>query len=125
MNKQKIILIGIILLSVILAVVSYIVLPDEVIIQISTNGNKTGPKLVGILIPFCLTAVGVIISFLNLQDNGKINKGLIIAAIGIGIYILMLIINLLYTSFCIIYFNYKINLIGDDPYEKIFTILIR
>lgn len=93
MKNYKIILYILIILSVVLAIISYIFLPDIVITQISINSSNvsTMPKILAILIPFGLSLGGAIGGLKGLD----LKKSLILSIVGIIIYIIMLIVNCL------------------------------
>jgi len=93
-NKEKVIGIVIIAVSVILAVMGFMVLPETLIIQIGLDGqaSNTLQKIPALLIPFALSTV---FSILYLRGNGeKKSRNLIVAVIGVIVTIIMFVVNL-------------------------------
>lgn len=94
MKKQKVIAIIIIALSVALAVIGYIILPDTLVVQLSADGSagNSFAKPLGLLIPL---AISVIFSLLYIKSgDGERNKHLIVSLVGIAIYGFIFIVNL-------------------------------
>lgn len=91
MNK-KLISIGCAVLGVVLAMVSMMILPDTVGVQIGFDGNisNTMPKFLAVLIPLGLTLTG---SFMSYKNNDNNAKGLIISVVGIIVMVMTLIVN--------------------------------
>lgn len=83
----------IIIAVVVLAVISFVVLPDSVITQISIgdSGVTRMPKLAALLIP---TFFGLAGGFMTLEDKGNGKKGLLLGTVGILIFIITLVVNL-------------------------------
>lgn len=84
----------IIVLSVALAVIGYIILPDMLIVQLRVDGSagNTLAKPLGLLIPL---AMSVVFSFLYMKSDTKERyKHLVISLIGIAIYGLIFLMNL-------------------------------
>ena len=96
MNKQKLIPIILIIVSAALAVISYIVLPETVIVQISVGGSPatTMPKLIAVLLPFALGAGGAVSGLSDAGEAKSQRKWLIISGVGILVFAVMLIVNL-------------------------------
>lgn len=97
MNKEKVLPIILLVVSVIFTVVSFLILPDTVVTQISfsTNGGdgfSTMPKLFAVAIP-CLLSIGGAAVGLFIKDNSN-KKYYIMSAAGIVLFIVMLIVNL-------------------------------
>lgn len=92
--KNKIIPVLLLCLSIAFAIVSYVLLPDEVITQITLSEShyRTMPKLVAIMIPFVLSS-GFSIAASVLHDETKNKKYLLVSFIGILVYIVMLVVN--------------------------------
>lgn len=91
MKRPLIIFIAIVVVALVLGVAAYLVLPDQVRMQVNSSGNGTVlPKLVAVLIPF---AVMVIFGFLYFKDP-KNPKSLVVAGVGLLCYILTFIFNL-------------------------------
>ena len=95
MKKQVILSCCLLIFSVILSVISYVILPETVVTQISLgNANATTmPKLIAILIPLALGAGGAVASILKREDQKNARKMLIVSGAGIVVFALMLIVN--------------------------------
>lgn len=92
MDKKRLYIVAsVILLSVILAVVSWFVLPDMVAVQINMQGNagNTVPKLIGILIPLFFSVVFSVLYY----KNGDL-RHLLISVLGIVIGIVFIFFNI-------------------------------
>lgn len=91
MNKKMMLVSVVVLLEIILAVISYYVLPDTLVMQITTSGEagNTLPKLAGLAIPLFITILFSVLYYIH--EN---MKHLLVAAIGIVMSILMLLFNL-------------------------------
>ena len=91
MKKKKIIAIAILAVSVILAVVGFLILPDTLIIQLSIDGTagNTAPKVLGLLLPVALSGFGSI-------GYGKSGSGkmLLTACVGLVAFLLLFVFNL-------------------------------
>lgn len=73
MNRKKVGLV-IVLIGLVIAVVSYFVLPEIVVIQKGFDGNPTNaiPKLSAVLLPFVLSGAGAFLfAFSNPHDKSK------------------------------------------------------
>ena len=95
MKKNTLISIVFIAVSVGLAVLSFIILPETVIMQISAGSgdNSTAPKVLAILLPTALGIGGAVFNML-LKNNEKANgKCLVVSAVGIILFIVMIIVN--------------------------------
>lgn len=78
--------------TVVLAVVSYLLLPETVVTQISAGGSPTTmPKIVALLIPSILGIGGGAFCLLQ-KDESK--KPLMISAVGAAVFVIMLVMNL-------------------------------
>ena len=94
MKKKNISAAVLIVLSVILAAVSYMILPPSVITQFSpglTNVTEM-PKLAAIAIPFSLGIVGGVLSLLS-KDGKTKSKTLLISAVGIAVFVIIIVVN--------------------------------
>lgn len=93
--KNKILPIIILVLSVVLAIVSYIILPETVITQITLNSLNptTMPKIIAILIPFALSTGFSVVSLLQKENSENKTKFLLVAVIGILVYFIMMVMN--------------------------------
>lgn len=84
----------IIAVSVVLTVVGFLILPEELTVQIGLDGqaSNTLPKLPALLIPLAMSTVFSILYMRGTED--KKSRNLIVAVIGIGAAILMFVVNL-------------------------------
>ncbi len=91
--KNRIISIILIIVSIALAIVSYLLLPETVATQLSITGQAANkfPKLIAILIPTAFSLGGGIGCLISKDD---IRKPFVISIIGIGIFAIMLFMNL-------------------------------
>ena len=91
MNKQKIISIVVIAVSVIVMIVGLVVLPNEIVFNPAGTGEGTSmSKYLGMLIIPALSGLSVY-SYLKSEDD---LNNLILAIIGIVIGILMILVNI-------------------------------
>lgn len=93
-KEQKTIGIIIIAVSVALAVIGYIILPDMLVVQLHADGSagNTFAKPFGLLIPF---AMSVIFSLFYMKSDGHERyKHLVISIVGIAMYVFIFIVNL-------------------------------
>lgn len=91
-------------IGIILAVVSFIILPDTVVAQVSTSDNPNRlPKVIAVLIPLVTTVGGGIFGIAVLEKKidveGNVEemlkrRGLICSIIGVVFYGLIIWINL-------------------------------
>ena len=81
-----------VIVSVILGVISWCLLPDVVAVQIGLDGqvSNTMPKIFAIIIPVTITIVGSIIS---VKDDQSKSKGIILSLIGLAVMVLTLVFN--------------------------------
>lgn len=96
MDKKRILSLALLVLSVILAVVSLMLLPDTVTVQISSSGGSASslPKLLAVLIPTAL-GVGFSVAAFFCEGDIKANAKLLFAAgVGVLVFVIMLIVNL-------------------------------
>lgn len=79
-------------LSLILAIVSYVILPDIVAVKFNFSGQVTNtmPKLLFVLLLILLDIIGLVMSLVD-KD---ISKGLSISVVCIISFVVILIINL-------------------------------
>ena len=96
MKKQTIIAIIGIVVSAALAVLSYILLPDTVAVQLGIDGStsNTMPKLFAIIIPTALGIGGALSVLLSKNQNKNWQKSIIVSAVGIVVFVFMLAVNL-------------------------------
>lgn len=93
MKKKLPLTIAVAAAAAVLAIVSFVLLPDTVITQLSFGGSAatTMPKLVAIGLP-TLFSVGGAAAYLAGQNDNK--KSLLVSGVGILIFVIMLIVNL-------------------------------
>ena len=82
--------------SAALAVISFILLPQTVIVQFSTGGSgvTTMPKLFAIALPLALGAGGAAFGLAAKGDEKMKQKCLIVSLVGIAVFVIMLVVNL-------------------------------
>ena len=92
--NRKLLCIAIIILSIVIAVIGFIVLPDIVVMQLRMDGHTTNsmPKAVAVLISWALTAGGAVWQ-LFMKGEEK-SKALSVSVIGIVVSIVTIIMNL-------------------------------
>lgn len=92
--SRKIIAIVLILIAVAVTAAGFILLPDRIITQVDFHGNPstTMPKVLGLGVALLLTVIGAV-GYLS-EKNQKPGSFLLLAAAGIVVNVLMLIINL-------------------------------
>lgn len=90
-DKKLIITTAIIIISILLTIVGYIVLPDNLVMQVTVGGaaSNTMPKILGLLVPFGLSSIFAVVYY----KTGTV-KNLIISVVGLLSYILVYIFNL-------------------------------
>lgn len=81
------------IITIILSIVSWLLLPDTVAVQIGIDGqvSNTMPKLFAIAIPSIVSIGGIAVS-LNKKESRT--KGYVLSLVGIGIMVFSLFINL-------------------------------
>ena len=96
MKTKNIVAVILLIASAVLAVVSWLVLPQTVVTQISIGGSGTSsmPKIVAIAFPFTLSAGAAGGALLAKENDEAQNKSLIVSAVGLVIFIIMLAVNL-------------------------------
>lgn len=92
--KKKLSLVFMIL-AVVLSAISYVLLPDSVVIQIGADGQPSSvvPKLLAILIAFGITVAGSLFNYGS--DEIRDHKGLIMAVVGIVVFLFLLVVNMI------------------------------
>ena len=96
MKKRVILPVVCIAASFILASVSFIILPETVIIQFSAGGSvNTAPKLLAVLLPFALGAGGSALSIVTKEDERARKKEMLVSFVGIAVFVVILIVNLI------------------------------
>ena len=90
MNK-KIICISLISAAVILFIISFLLLPDVVAMQIQFNGQLGNymPKYIALVIPLIIELIGTLAYY---KENN--NKYLVIAVVGIIMAVITLVMNI-------------------------------
>lgn len=90
MNK-KIICISLISAAVLLFIISFILLPDVVAMQIQLNGQLGNymPKYIALVIPLIIELIGTLAYY---KENN--NKYLVIAIVGIIMAVITLVMNI-------------------------------
>lgn len=93
MKRSNLILLIINIVALLLAILSYNVLPNEVVIQVSKDlkASNVVPKKFAIFIPLIITFVGSLLY--KIDDSYKRNKYIIVAILGNICAILTLILN--------------------------------
>lgn len=91
MNK-KIICISLISAAVLLFIISFILLPDVVAMQIQFNGQLGNymPKYIALVIPLIIDLIGTLAYY---KENNN-NKYLVIAVVGIIMAVITLVMNI-------------------------------
>lgn len=94
-EKRKLISVILIAASVVAAVISFIVLPQTVMIQFSVGegANTTAPKALAVLIPTLLGIGGGVFGILTRADDKTYRKSIFVSAIGIVVFIIMIAAN--------------------------------
>ena len=91
--KKKIISVLLIAAAIGLGIISWLLLPDVVAVQVGMDGSVTNtlPKVLAVAIPSGASVVG---SVMNLTDKEEKNKkGYILSAAGIVIMVVSLLVN--------------------------------
>lgn len=93
-SNKKIISIVLVVVAVILGVVSFVLLPEVVTVQVGLDGRPTNtmPKVLAVLVPFAVTVAGAVINYLNKDEKNY--KGLILSVVGVIVTAISLIVNL-------------------------------
>ena len=91
--KKKLIGILLIAAAIGLGVVSWMLLPEVVAVQVGFDGkvSNTMPKVLAVAIPFGVSVVGSAMHLTGKEE--KIGKGFILSVAGIAIMVLSLLIN--------------------------------
>lgn len=82
------------IITIILAIAAWLLLPDTVAVQIGIDGqvSNTMPKLFAIAIPVIVSIGGIAVSLFNKKESRT--KGYVLSLVGIGIMVFSLFINL-------------------------------
>lgn len=92
--KKKVVSTLFVILSIVLSVVSWLLLPETVVVQVGIDGQVTNtmPKILAVIIPLGVTVVGAV---MNLTGTEEINKkAYTLSVVGVAVTILTLIFNL-------------------------------
>lgn len=97
MDRRNVIPITLIVASIILAVVSYVILPQNVMIQFSvgSSGNTYVPKIVAILLALLLGVGGAIAEIIMKEDVRAKRKCLVVSIVGVFVFIFTLVVNMM------------------------------
>lgn len=92
--KRRVVSSVMIAVSLVLAVIGYLVLPDKVVVQIGANGQPSNmlPKLAAVIIPVVITGFGAV-SYAVGDNEAKI-RNIIIVVAGYVVAIFSLIFNM-------------------------------
>ena len=76
-----------------LGVISWLLLPDVVAVQVGIDGKITNtlPKVLAVAIPFGVSVVGSVMNLISKEETNK--KGYILSVAGIAIMVLSLLVN--------------------------------
>ena len=76
-----------------LGVISWLLLPDVVAVQVGIDGkiSNTLPKVLAVAIPFGVSVVGSVMNLTGKEETNK--KGYILSVAGIAIMVLSLLVN--------------------------------
>ena len=91
--KKKWISILFVAVAIGLGVISWLLLPDVVAVQVGIDGkiSNTLPKVLAVAIPFVVSVVGSVMNLTGKEETNK--KGYILSVAGIAIMVLSLLVN--------------------------------
>ena len=91
--KKNLISIVIMMIAIGLGICAWFLLPEVVAVQVGMDGQVTNtmPKLLAILIPFVISAAGVVMNLTNKKENSM--KGFVLSLVGIAVMLLTLFFN--------------------------------
>ena len=91
--KKKWISILFVAVAIGLGVISWLLLPDVVAVQVGIDGkiSNTLPKVLAVAIPFGVSVVGSVMNLTGKEETNK--KGYILSVAGIAIMVLSLLVN--------------------------------
>ena len=91
--KKKWISILLVAAAIGLGVISWLLLPDVVAVQVGIDGkiSNTLPKVLAVAIPFGVSVVGSVMNLTGKEETNK--KGYILSVAGIAIMVLSLLVN--------------------------------
>jgi hypothetical protein len=92
--KSKLLPILLMIVSVVLAVVSFLLLPDTVITQFSATNPTTMPKPFAVAIPTALGVIPSLLCVLGKADAKKSNTYLLLSGVAVLVFVVMLVVNL-------------------------------
>ena len=92
--KRKAVCSIMIAVSLVLAVIAYVILPDKVVMQIGTDGQPSNmlPKLPAVIIPVVITGFGAV-SYAVGDNEAKV-RNIIIVVAGYAVAIFSLVFNM-------------------------------
>lgn len=81
------------IVTVLLAIISWFALPQQVVIQVGFDGNPSNvvPKFIAILIPVVLSSYGCLT--MGKSDREEARKGMVLVVCGIGLLLIMMMFN--------------------------------
>ena len=91
--KKNFINIVLVVAAIVLGVISWLLLPDVVAVQVGFDGQITNtmPKILAVAIPLAVSVVG---SVMNLTGKEETNiKGYVLSVVGIAIMVVSLLFN--------------------------------
>ncbi|MDO5294924.1 MAG: DUF1648 domain-containing protein [bacterium] len=91
-SSKKIFAVTVIVVTAVLGVVGWFVLPDQVVTQVGFSGEAAtrSPKFFALIIPFLLS-VGLSLPYVNTEEE---NKKIWLALLGPVLYIITFIVNI-------------------------------
>ncbi len=92
--KRKVVCSIMIAVSLVLAVIAYVILPDKVVMQIGADGQPSNmlPKLPAVIIPVVITGFGAV-SYAVGDNEAKV-RNIIIVVAGYAVAIFSLVFNM-------------------------------
>lgn len=92
--KRKVVCSIMIAVSLVLAVIAYVILPDKVVMQIGADGQPSNmlPKLPAVIIPVVITCFGAV-SYAVGDNEAKV-RNIIIVVAGYAVAIFSLVFNM-------------------------------
>lgn len=91
--KKNLISIIFVIVAIGLGVISWLLLPDVVAVQVGVDGKITNtmPKVLAVAIPLGVSVVGSAMNLTGKEENNK--KGYTLSGVGIAIMVLSLLFN--------------------------------
>ena len=92
--KRKVVCSIMIAVSLVLAVIAYVILPDKVVMQIGADGQPSNmlPKLPAVIIPVVITGFGAV-SYAVGDNEAKV-RNIIVVVAGYAVAIFSLVFNM-------------------------------